>query len=133
MTTSLLLLPRAARGAFRDRHPRQSFRPLPGLASFFSNSSLTTTHHPLPTLFLFNHLRTLLHSRNSQLLSHQSLPHSLHKTPGGGGGIHAVRVKVILEVSWFSSSTSLAPTATERILMFSLATCHSPPAASGCG
>src|SRR5262245_40693155 len=30
-------------------------------------------------------LRTLLHSRNSQLLSFQSLPHSLRKTPGGGG------------------------------------------------
>src|SRR5215471_5579044 len=28
-------------------------------------------------------LRTLLHYRNSQLLSFQSLPHSLRKTPGG--------------------------------------------------
>src|SRR5215470_10751873 len=35
--------------------------------------------------FLFMSLRTLLHSRNSQLLSFQSLAHSLPKTPGGGG------------------------------------------------
>src|SRR5215467_12699585 len=35
--------------------------------------------------FRFMRLRTLLHSRNSQLLSFQSLAHSLPKTPGGGG------------------------------------------------
>src|SRR5215469_17098439 len=35
-------------------------------------------------LRLFTHLRTPLHSRSSQLLSLQLIPHSLPKTPGGG-------------------------------------------------
>src|SRR5215469_17650331 len=56
-------------------------------ASPLAPSSLPTHHSPLATdlcPFVFNILRTLLHSRNSQLLSLQSLPHSLPKTPGGG-------------------------------------------------
>src|SRR5215471_3808483 len=45
---------------------------------------IVTHHSPLrPNFFPFTLLRTLLHSRNSQLFSFQSFPHSLHRTPGG--------------------------------------------------
>src|SRR3989442_7060021 len=35
--------------------------------------------------FLFTPLRTLLHSRKTQLIYSQAIPHSLRKTPGRGG------------------------------------------------
>src|SRR6266705_6376439 len=44
-----------------------------------------TDHCPLsPILFIFIFLRTLLHSRKTQLFCFQAIPSSLHKTPGVG-------------------------------------------------
>ena len=51
--------------------------------------SFLTFHHPLPTTrtirCLFILLRTLLHSPKTQPFYFQAIPHSLPKTPGGGG------------------------------------------------
>ena len=44
--------------------------------------SLPTTHL---RFFLFNFLRTPLHSPKTQLFCFQAIPHSLRKTPGGWG------------------------------------------------
>src|ERR1700674_2891210 len=43
----------------------------------------STVFRPIP--FLFTLLRTLLHSPKTQLLCFHAIPHSLPKTPGGGG------------------------------------------------
>ena len=72
-------LPRASRGWVHPDLPRSA-------TSFYSSSSLTARHSPPATIpFVFIQFRTLLHSRNSQLLSFQSFPHSLPRSPGGGG------------------------------------------------
>src|SRR5262249_3078268 len=64
------------------RHPRKGVpNNPPGAVAL---SCLTSNFQPPTSAFIFNHLRTLLHSRDSQPLSLQSLPHSWHKTPGGG-------------------------------------------------
>ena len=54
---------------------------------------LPTSHPPVPLSrfpaipFFFTLLRTLLHSPKPQSFCFQSLPHSLPKTAGGGGGV----------------------------------------------
>ncbi len=56
---------------------------------FFHHYLLPTAHYPLSSIsFLFKLFRTLLrflHFRKIQLFCFQAIPHSLRKTPGGGG------------------------------------------------
>ena len=53
--------------------------------STFQPSNLPTFKRFRPIPFLFKLLRTLLHSPKTQLLCFHAIPHSLPKTPGGGG------------------------------------------------
>ena len=57
--------------------------PLPFDAQTLGHPEVQTMLRSIP--FPFKLLRTLLHSRKSQLLYFQSIPHSLRKTTGGGG------------------------------------------------
>ena len=63
--------------------------------SHFGTSSLATNHWPLYSNPFFSYPCALfcifLHSRKTQLLSFQPLPHSLPKTTRGGGTPHSRR------------------------------------------
>ena len=84
--------PRSAR-----RHPNrvldvqtsERFTRKGSFATSFFSTFKPLTFQPVNVLrsisFTSNQFRTLLHPRNSQLLSFQSVAHSLPKTPGVGG------------------------------------------------
>src|SRR5215472_9220282 len=82
--------------------------------STFKLSNVQTLLGSIP--FIFIQFRTLLRPPNSQPPSFQSFPHSLHKTPGGGGipGSRAFRDVKTFKRATFKRSLSPLECAVEH-------------------